>query len=179
MEMGNLTLPTKVHTGVLYVSKKPIYIVEIVEENGNPGEYVTVYEAHRPRDVKKDEVIVPVKAYDNVERDLNKVRNTTVLGDIASKIVKPNKKRYKVTKPPLFMEDITVGKDTFTGKEGLGFYEREKDDIKISQKTGITVKRGKRTGVFVSLDSIIWEKLRVPTNDIVQEYKARKTLYSL
>lgn len=177
MEIENLSLPTKVHTGVLYVNKTPVYIVEIVEENGANADFITVYEAHKHKE--QSESNIPVKAYDVVERDLNYIKPTTVLGQIASKIVKPNKKKFKVTKPPLFMTEIEVGKDTFTGREGRGFYEREKDEVRISKKEGVGVKRGVRTGVFVSLDSIIWEKVKVPTMGLVEEYKARKTLYFL
>jgi len=177
MELGSLGLPTKVHTGVMYVNKKPVYIIEVVEENGENAEFVTVYEAHRHKN--EEDASIPVKAYDVVEKDMNYIKPTTLLGQLASKMVKPNKKRIKITKPPLFMTEIMVGKDTFTGKEGRGFYEREKDEVRITKKEGIGVKRGDRTGVFISLDSIIWEKVRVPTTDLVEEYQARKTLYFL
>lgn len=178
MELDSLDTPTRIHTGVLYVQKKPIYIIEVVEEHGNPAEYVTIYDAHQPRTLSREDLvdITPVKAYDRVEKEIGKIKDTTILGQLASKINKPTKKIIHITKPPLFMTDIQVGVDTFTGKEGKGFYEREKDVVRITGK-GMDIKHGDRTGVFISFDSIVWEKLKIPTDDVLMDYQARKTLF--
>ena len=180
MELEELGMPTKVHTGVLYVNKRPVYIVEVIEERGEPAEYVTVYAAHTPKTVRgqeNSEDVTPVKAFDTVKQEIGKIKDTTVLGKLANKIHKPKYKLKQVVKPPLFMTDILPGVDTFTGKEGRGFYEREKDRVVIGKE--MKVIHGERTGVFIAFDSIVWEKTKVPTNNILADYHARKTLFFL
>lgn len=168
--------PPKMHTGTLYVNKQPVYIIDMLEESDGVKDYVTVYEAHRPRFTEQGEEVKPTKAYDRVPREIGAYRPTTVLGKIASKAFPSKKKVTLEERPPLFMAEIVEGIDTMTGKEGLGFYEREKDEVTLNEK-GVNRKHGELTGVFISLDSITWEKVRVPSDDIIDEYLARKYLY--
>lgn len=168
--------PPKIHTGTLYVNRQPEYIVEMVEESDGELQYVTVYQAHRPRLADKSDKITSVKAYDRVERQVGGFIPTTVLGKIASSAF-PSKKQIKLEeRPPLFMAEIVEGVDTMTGQHGVGFYEREKDEVRMSND-GIKRNHGKRTGVFISLSSITWEKVRVPNEELLEEYFARKFLY--
>lgn len=165
------TTPKSMHVGVLIVSKKPMYIVEVIEEGaGLESQYITVYEV-------EPDSSPPIKAYDRVEV-MSGYRTTTPLGALASKLFKSKKKVYKEDKPPLFMADIEYGVDTFTGKHSRGFYEREKDTVKfVNNKVKIVF--GEKTGVFVGLDSITWVKLVIAPEDVYREYKARKTLWYL
>lgn len=159
------------HVGVLTINKQPIYIVEVMEEsNMNPMQYATVYAVER--DSKP-----PIKAYDRIV-SAQEYKSTTLLGELATKLYKPKRKETKRDKPPLFMTDIIYGKDTFTGKEGRGFYEREKDKTTV-QGGKLKVVYGQPTGVFIGLDSIGWTKLVIAPEDVVKEYQARKMLWYL
>lgn len=161
-------MPPVIKHGVMYIMKKPVYIIELIEDGGTAAEYVTVYEVEQNSKP-------PIKAYKKTVRQQG-FKKTTLLGQLASERFKIADKIEKITNPPLFMATLTYGVDTFSRKEGRGFYEREKDDIIVSAK-GVQVQRGDQTGVFINLDSITWEKAYVAPGDILKEFNARKALW--
>lgn len=170
MEIEKLdSIPRMVYVGTLTVNKKPMYIVEVLEEfQGANPQYVTVYEVEKGSNP-------PIKAYKR-ERVTRKYKASTELGKLASMMFKPKVTERKVTNPPLFLTDIVEGQDTFTGKFGRGFYEREKDSITISDGSPKVI-HGQSTGVFIGLDSIAWNKITIAPDDILLEYEARKALW--
>lgn len=176
--MGNDMGVTKLHVGYLKVQKEPHYIVEMVEDQGNPPEFVTVYKPHPKQKLNKNEDVLPRKAFTMVEKTVSGYSDSTVLGKLAKRVKEEHKVKEPVENPPIFMTAIVWGVDTFTGKEGWGFYEHEQD---ITQyKNGKpSIKHGAPTGVFISLDSIIWEKTVLPLGEVLDDYKARKTLLYL
>lgn len=164
-------LPRLIHYGVLTIQKKPLYIVEVMAEKVDiPSQYVTVYAV-------EPESKPPIKAYERVVKNQG-FKETTTLGLLASKLYKPKNKEYKRVKPPLFMTELVYGTDTFTGKYGKGFYEREQDTVKVVNGKPQVIF-GEKTGVFIGLDSIGWEKIVVAPDDILEEYLARKRLWYL
>ena len=172
MEVETLkTTPRIMHVGVLIVKKKPMYIVEVMEEGaGKDSQYITVYGVAKDSNPATKDYIVKeeVKGY----------KDTTPLGKLASSLFKSKKVRRNEVRAPLFMTDIVHGVDTFTGKHSRGFYERAKDTFMYSGgKT--RVKYGETTGVFISLESITWTKIVVTPEDILKEYHARKDLWFL
>lgn len=163
--------PRMTHKGVIYVKKQPIYIIEVMEEGyGLPTQYATLYE------VQKDSN-PPIRAYKMAKKTVG-YKSTTALGRLASKLHAPTTKLIRQEEPPVFMVDIQYGKDTFTGKEGRGFYEREKDVIQVTTE-GIKVKHGEPTGVFIALSSVTWGTMTISTEDVMQEYQARKLIWRL
>lgn len=172
MEVETLkATPRAMHVGVLVVKKKPVYIVEVMEEGaGVDSQYITVYGV--ARDSKP-----PTKDY-IIKEETRGFKETTTLGKLASSLFKPKKARVNEVLAPLFMTDIVYGVDTFTGKHSKGFYERASDTFRYSGgKTKVVY--GEPTGVFISLESITWTKLVVTPEDILKEYNARKDLWFL
>lgn len=168
---------TMIQTGVLYLSKQPYYIIEMVALDGNPPEFVTVFAAQKPKGkLLKGVKQAPIKAYKEEEVIQNEYKETTNLGKLASKKYKPTKKIKRVENDPLFMTDILEGVDTFTEKVGLGFYELTPQTVKYVSK-GMVYEKGDPTGVFISLDSIQWSSPKIPVGSLIQEYKAREVLF--
>lgn len=162
--------PPIIKTGTLYIKKKPIYIIEKVE-NGEETEYVTVYNVFKEQIDGKS----PIKDY-RVERRYSEFKGDTPLTKFAKRYYQPKGHNYRVEEPPVFMEPIVWGKNTFTGREGKGFYEREQDRFK-KEGDKVVLKKGDRTGIFITLDSITWEKLVVAPKDIYETYEAQKLLW--
>ena len=159
--------PTQLRRGTLYAEKQAIYIIEILDD-GNVPLYATVYEV-QPNSKP------PMKAYQQVGQTFS-FKTSTALGRLASKHVKVAPSKKNVELPPLFMAEIVNGTDTFTGKHGTGFWERERDRTQLL-KDGVEVIHGDRTGVFIELSSITWEKLIIPTEEVIREVQANKILF--
>lgn len=163
--------PRMTHKGVIHVNQKPVYIIEVVEESaGQSTQYATLYTVQRDSNP-------PIKSYKTIKKSKG-FKSTTVLGKLADSMFKPTSHLVRQEEPPAFMVDLMYGKDTFTGVEGKGFYEREQDVIQVTAG-GVKVKPGELTGVFIALSSVVWEKMTVSTEDILQEYEARRLIWRL
>lgn len=146
--------------GVLFIQKTPTYIIDMVRE-GNLS-YVIVYAA----DPTSKE---PRKAYSIQRRgEAPRFNPNTRLGALANNYFPPKKQQVRVDNPPLFVAPVIPSyTDTFTGKQESGFFEREPD--KETTVAGERVlQRGKNTGVFIGLSSIVWEEgFKIPTKSLV------------
>lgn len=152
---------TYMKKGVLWVEKKPYYIIELVKEP--EAYYAVVYGVH-PGTEKN-----PQKAAIAVKKEENRFSPATRLGQLASLLL-PSKKHIKLEpKPPLFIAPIIPNQvATLTGKREDGFFEREPDKITTigGEKKYV---RGKNTGVFIGLSSIEWEdKIIIPKDSILK-----------
>lgn len=168
-------LPLKVHTGVLYkelpalggvvnpitkepiMYNKPIYIVEHLVDPTS-FDVVIVYSI-------KDNSKPPVKAFDEVKYE-TQYKGSTSLGALANQVGIKTKRKSIQERPPLFVTPVLQGVDTFTGQEGMGFFEREKDNFRASGK----VIEGAQTGVFITLDSVTWNHTFVPAHNVLSDY---------
>lgn len=159
--------PAKLHRGVLYVNKQAVYIVEMLEDGNQP----TLLVAYNVQPNSKP----PVKAY-SVEKHQSMFKTGTILGRLASEKISLPPKTVREEKPPAFMTPVVYGIDTFSGLDGKGFWEREQDQVRFSEGE-IKVVHGERTGVFISLDSILWEKIIIPTEEILKTWRAQETLF--
>ncbi|WP_212679949.1 hypothetical protein, partial [Salmonella enterica] len=101
--------------------------------------FVTVYGVSPNSDNEN-----PRKSYKRV-KEKPEFKTTTPLGKLAHQTLNVESKYRDKEDPPIFMEMAVEGVDTFTKKEGLGFYERGQD--KFEQRDGEPhVVRGERTG---------------------------------
>lgn len=175
-------LPLKVHSGVLYkevpalggivnpitkepiLYNKPIYIVEHVVDPTS-FDVVMVYGV-------KDNSKPPVKAFDEVVSETKYLKGTP-LGQLADVKGIKTKRKSIVERPPLFVTPVFEGVDTFTRQEGLGFFERQKDNFRA---TGEIIE-GAQTGVFVTLDSVTWNHTFIPANNILSDYLAVRDVW--
>lgn len=157
----------RISEGVYYFRDEPIYWVEHIEENND--EYVFVYGIHDKNEEK------PQKAY-RVEEVTKTLHGGTYLSNRIKSLM-PTKKQYKkVYKDPLFIANVIpsgIGIDTVTGRSGKGFFERQREE-RVTTSKGITIKGGEYTGVFISLESVKWNRSYTPLDSIVQYYKATK-----
>lgn len=147
--------------GVLYIEKKPYYIVELIKEQGMS--YVMVYRVHPGTEDNPKKLAQEVAIKEHV------FSNNSRLGQIANAIIPSRVSKSWVVKDPVFMAPVLpVGLNTFTGYEESGFYEREEDKMTV-QGGEKRMVRGKNTGVFIGLSSIVWEgKVRIPTSSLIQ-----------
>lgn len=161
--------PPKLHKGCLYVDGDPVYIVEMLED-GNDPTMITIFKVQPKSDppVKefKPKLVTPTFS------------TKTILGRLAAKKYRGKQKAVRVIEesPPLFMTPVVYGFDTFTGADGRGFWEREEDKLEVVDGK-VTVTRGERTGVFISLDSVTWEKIVIPTGEVLKQWRAQETLF--
>lgn len=148
----------------------PFYIIELAEEAGDV-DLARVYA------VKKDSN-PPMKDFD-VQEVKPAYRGGTTLGRIANERLrkqKPKSQRKIIDKPPLFIATIQEGIDTFTGGYGRGFYERAKDEFRNGGGKPV-IQYGQNTGVFISLNSVEWEKAYVDASSLVKDYITDKELW--
>lgn len=147
--------------GVLYVEKKPYYIVDLIKEQGMS--YVMVYRVHPGTDDNPKKLAQELSVKEQV------FSNNTRLGQLANAIIPSKVAKTWVVKEPVFMAPVLpVGLNTFTGQEESGFYEREEDKMTV-QGGEKRMVRGKNTGVFIGLSSIVWEeKIHIPTSSLLQ-----------
>jgi hypothetical protein len=153
-------LLTYIKRGVLWVEKKPYYIVEHVQEPDLT--YVMVYNVH-PGTEKN-----PQKLAKEIKGKKNTFNTTTRLGQIANALAPAKEIKKWEPKPPLFTAPVVPSHvATLTGKREAGFFEREPDRM-IAQGGEKKFVRGRNTGVFIGLSSIEFEdKLRIPTESLV------------
>ncbi|AMB18721.1 hypothetical protein BH780_gp138 [Bacillus phage Eldridge] len=146
--------------GTLFIQGVPTYIIDMVKEGDLL--YVIVYAA----DSASKE---PRKAYTLQRRgEVPRFSSNTRLGVLANTLFPPKKQQVRVDNPPVFVAPVIPRfTNTFTGKEESGFFEREPD--KLTTVAGErTLQRGKNTGVFIGLSSIVWdEKYTIPTKSLV------------
>lgn len=152
---------TYIKRGVVWVEKKPYYIVDLIKEPEHI--YVMVYGVHP--NTEKD----PKKLAKEVKIKNDTFSNATRLGTIANALV-PKKTTFKwVVEPPLFVAPIIPEHTaTLTGRIESGFFEREPD-----QRTTVAgerkINRGRNTGVFIGMSSVVWEEgFKVPTESIIK-----------
>lgn len=167
---------TKVSEGCLFVNKEPVYIIELIKEPDGM-EYVTIYAVQKGSYNQSVEgKAIPKRASGVVEKVIGRVSNNTLLGSLANRYNKTKKVITRKEAPPLFMTEVTEGVDTFTKEQARGFYEREKDSFAQRDGKGY-VKHGEITGVFISLNNIVWYKEYILIGDILEEYTARKGVF--
>jgi len=153
-------LLTYVKKGVLWVQKKPYYIVELIKEQKLA--YVRVYHVQPGTESN------PQKAMRQVTIKQKAFSTKTLLGQLANAITpKKTKVKYEPMEPAFIAPVIPNQINTFTGKREEGFFEREPDTITTigGEKKYV---RGKNTGVFIGLSSIVWDsKIKIPTESLV------------
>lgn len=169
--------PGLFHEGVLYINDKPLYIVEYYNEDGLET-YISVYdvtEESKADDAPELAIKSPRKAFERrtETRGFNK---DTYLSTLAAKRHKSSTHTREVNKPPVFTAPIEFGRDTFYDIEGQGFFERTKDRY-IKRDGKVIAEGGKRTGVFIALDSIIWKRHYIPTDEVLNQYRARLSIW--
>lgn len=154
-------LLTYIKRGVLWVNKKPYYIVELIKE-GNVS-YVMVY------NVQPGTEDNPQKAAIEVTSPTNRFSTQTVLGQLANMMFPAKVTRKWVPKDPAFVAPVIPNQvNTFTKKIESGFFEREEDRVVVHAGEK-KLARGKNTGVFIGLSSVTWEdKLKIPTEALVK-----------
>lgn len=152
---------TYVRKGVLWVQKNPHYIVELVREPD--GTYVVVYSVHEGTEDN------PKKKAREVATRKDVFSPNTLLGKLAGSMLPSKVTRKWVPDPPLFIAPVIPNQiATLTGKRESGFFEREPDRM-TSQGGERKLIRGKNTGVFIGLSSIVWEdKLTIPTESLMK-----------
>lgn len=165
-EWGELITPkadqlTYIKKGVLWLEKKPHYIVELIKEQNLS--YVLVYKVHPDTDSN------PQKLADEIITKTNVFSQNTRLGQLANMLVPSKTGKKWVPRPPVFVAPVIPNQiSTFTGKREAGFFEREEDRIAV-QGGEKKMIRGANTGVFVGLSSIEWEeKVKIPTESLVK-----------
>jgi hypothetical protein len=156
---------TYVRKGVLWIQKKPHYIVELIKEQNIA--YVMVYKVHPDTDEN------PQKLADELITKTNVFSNNTLLGQLANQIIPSKTGRKWIPKPPVFVAPVIPNRqNTFTGKIEEGFFEREEDRVVVTAGEA-KIARGNNTGVFVGLSSIDWEpKVTIPTESLVKTLRA-------
>ena len=170
-------LLTYIKKGVLWIQKKPFYIVELVKEANSA--FVMVYKVHPSTDEKAE----PKKLAVEQVTQQHKFSQDTLLGQLANRLI-PNRKGKKwVAKPPVFIAPVLPNRmNTFTGKWEAGFFERGEDRV-IVQGGEKKYIRGENTGVFIGLSSITWEdKVTIPTESLVAvltQYKQSDDFFDL
>lgn len=169
--------PGMFHEGVYYAKDRPLYIVEYYNEDGLET-YVTVYdvaEQSRVENAPERAIKNPRKAYDR-RKERRGFSNDTVLSKLAANIYKPKEYMREINRPPVFTAPIEYGRDTFYDVEGMGFFERTKDRY-IKKGDKVIAEGGKRTGVFITLESIKWRRQYVPTEEVLNQYRARISIW--
>lgn len=169
-DSNSIYTPKRLRTGVLLINKEPLYIVELVIASSGVYDYVTVYEA-----MGKD-LDTAQKSYQTKSVTYGYSTGTS-LGKLANKIFKPQKKDKVETNRPLYMSSIEEGQDTFN-KESYGYGFRDKTKVTTTIKGNEVVSSGgDNTGVFITLNSIHWQKKdTIMTDGMLEDIKARKTL---
>jgi len=149
-----------IRKGVLWIQKKPFYIVELIKEQNLA--YVMVYRVHPGTDSNPQKLAVEEK------KRVNAFSNETLLGQLANRIIPTKTSKKWIPKPPVFTAPVVLNQvDTFTQKREAGFFEREEDRFATIAGEKKLV-RGENTGVFIGLSSVTWEdKVTIPTQSLV------------
>lgn len=147
--------------GILYVNKKPMYIVRQTDFPG--GESAVGVYAVSEKDYKASKGTV-IKPDWQLKERTSQFNGASVLSDIAKR--KEKLDLVKVEKPALYTSRVVNGIGTFGGKEGLGFFEYTQE--KYNQVTR-EYEPGQPTGVFILLDDIRWEdKIHMDDKSLLQ-----------
>ena len=161
--------------GVLWLEKKPHYIVELVKENNLS--YVVVYGVHPGTESN------PQPLAQEVTETKGRFSDHTRLGQIANRLFPAKRVKKWIPKDPLFVAPVIPHRrNTFTGVYEDGFFEREADRVSVIQGEKRLI-RGNNTGVFIGLSSIVWEdKVKIPTDSLIKalnNYKHQGMFYDL
>lgn len=154
---------TYFYSGVLYADKDPIYYVETKTSQDNIAQFVLVY---RPKIIKSETGLISIdKDYRSVPAKSSYSGETKL--SILAKNIKESKSKGKqrVYNPPLFVSMVDWGKDTFSGKEGLGFWEYTPNKIDLTAKS---MTEGHKTGVFILMSDIKWNKPVMDPKDVLE-----------
>jgi hypothetical protein len=159
---GNLLKYIK--KGVLWLEKKPYYIVELIKEENLA--YVMVYKVHPGTEDN------PQKLAQEITATQQRFSSNTRLGQLANNLFPTKATKKWIPYDPVFIAPVVPSRpNTFTGKFEEGFYEREEDRVAVQGGEKIVI-RGKNTGVFIGLSSINWEpKVTIPTDSLVKTLK--------
>ncbi len=164
--------PTSITRGVVYnridttleLNKKdPLYIVDIIDEGDQ--KVASVFRAMK-------QTLPPTKAF-HTKKEVHKFETSTILSRLASSLSKPIEKKNILVEPPLFLEVVTEGKDTFSGFYGAGFFERAQDSFLPDGSTS----KGAYTGVFITLNSIEWLSINFDLNKLISEYQVNREIW--
>lgn len=134
--------------------REGIYIAEYA--TGTNPDQPTAIAVYGVTKVNNGEDIGWDKAFDYRKIKQPLFSDKTKLGALKAMQLKDKNVSVKTVKeyqPPKFITTIEEGVDTFTGNRGQGFYEEEPTSYDLRNKSYI---RGKRTGVFIGLDSFKW-----------------------
>lgn len=155
---------TYIKKGVLWIEKKPYYIVELIKEANIA--YVMVYRAHPGTESN------PQKLAAEVTEQVGLFSSTTRLGQLANSLFPAKQIKKWIPKDPVFVAPVIPNRqNTFTGVYEEGFFEREEDRV-VVQGGEKRMARGKNTGVFIGLSSIVWEdRVKIPTASLVKVLK--------
>lgn len=161
-----------VKRGVLWVQKKPVYIIELINEKDTA--YVAAYAV---QEENIDPKAPPIKRGRFEVKPAAQFSKRTTLGKLADSIYSNNKKDVRVWKsdPPVFVCPVVPNQqDTFSGKVGSGFYEHTEDHW-TTLGTQRKYERGTPTGVFIGLDSVVWEdKVTISADSFVRAFAAEE-----
>ena len=167
--------PIVIHPGIVYSrlatgeldKKTPLYYIELVNEDAM--QVVTVYRVNT--NLRENET--PTKAKTIVKQVVNNFLGNSPLSALAKE--KFPKKEIITTQdaPPLYMDVVYQFKDTFTGIEESGFFERKQDTILPNG----TVAQSQPTGVFIGLSSVYWLPPLVNLKDAINEYQINKSIW--
>lgn len=153
--------------GVLWVQKKPYYVVDLITE----GEftYVMVYKVHPNTEDNPQKLAIEKKT----KKD--RFNNTSILGQLANTMFPAKVITKWEPKPPVFIAPIIPNQvSTFTGKRESGFFERTEDRL-IVEGGAKKYIRGENTGVFIGLSSIEWDsKVSIPTTSLIKALKEQQ-----
>lgn len=165
-DMGGLITPkanllTYHKKGILWVEKKPYYIVDLIKEENLA--YVAVYKVHPGTEDN------PQKLAQEINDAQPRFSNSTRLGQLANAMFPTKAVKKWVPYPPIFIAPVVPNRlNTFTGKYEEGFFEREPDREGVQAGERVII-RGKSSGVFIGLSSIEWEpKYTIPTESLVK-----------
>lgn len=156
--------------GILKVGDTPKYIVRQIEHNNSS--WVFVYEVSS-KDYRESKGKVVIKAWHTVEKKIT--FGKTPLGALANE-KKGKTTPKKVVRPYIYSSIIIDGKSTLTDREGPGFFE------KFPQTQNQRREEQGRTGVFISLDEIEWEKdFHVDAKSMMKELdnSGKENMYKL
>lgn len=184
MSEQNFTNPNEsliqyIKRGVLWVQKKPVYIIELINEKDTA--YIAAYAV---QEENIDPKAPPIKRGRFEVKPTTQFSKTTTLSKLADTIYSKSKKAVRAWKsdPPIFVCPVVHNQqDTFSGKIGSGFFEHTQDrwtTLNGQRK----YERGAPTGVFIGLDSIVWEdKVTIPADSFVKAFAAEgaSTFYDL
>lgn len=149
--------------------KKPLYIAEY-HTGGDPNtpRSIAVYKVTEEK--QSDGSIYYDKAYTMEKQSKTKFSTKTLLGKLAQGDSKPEEHTVKKYELPIFVTLIEPGVDTFTKKQGDGFWELERG--RFDSETG-NYELGERTGVFIGLDSFKWHDAKYRFNDVTEALRDR------